>query len=38
VQRGLFVNLASGRPSRLTEDDRRRFEPYVVDSTARPVR
>jgi acyl-CoA thioester hydrolase len=33
VQRGLFVDLATGRPSRLTPDDRRRFEPYVVAST-----
>ena len=31
VQRGLFVqHLDSGRPSRLTPDDRARFAPYVA--------
>ncbi|MGE0537232.1 MAG: acyl-CoA thioesterase [Pirellulales bacterium] len=29
-QRGLFVDLASGRPRRLTPEDRARFEPFLI--------
>lgn len=37
-QRGLFVEFASGRPRRLTTDDRPRFEQYLLPSpvTATP--
>jgi len=33
-QRGAFVDLATGRPRRLSPDDRRRFEPYLAPEGA----
>jgi acyl-CoA thioester hydrolase len=32
-QRGLFVEFASGRPRRLTAEDKKRFEAYLIPGT-----
>jgi acyl-CoA thioester hydrolase len=37
VQRGLFVNTANGRPSRLSSDDRSRLQPYLETSPREAV-
>jgi acyl-CoA thioester hydrolase len=35
-QRGLFVDRASGRPKRLSPEDRALFEPYVMNDSIAP--
>ena len=32
-QRGLFIETATGRPRRLSPEERARFEPYLVNAT-----